>query len=175
MILETKRIYLRKFIFEDLSNLHKIFSDEETMQYYPAPFTLDQTKAWISKNQMRYEKDGYGLWAICLKENNELIGDCGLVKQTVDDNEEVEIGYHINKEYWSQGFGSEAAIGCRDYGFYELGLNRLISIINPTNMPSIKVAEKMGFKKEKESFIFNKTHFIYSGKRENELQQEEIR
>lgn len=79
---------------------------------------------------------------------------------------EVEIGYHVNKEYWSRGFASEAAKGCRDYGFDQLGLLKLISIIDPNNMPSIRVAEKIGFRKEKESFIFNKNHSIYSGSKE---------
>jgi [ribosomal protein S5]-alanine N-acetyltransferase len=101
-----------------------------------------------------------------LKETNELICDCGLVKQKVDGRTEVEIGYHINKKYWSKGFASEAAKGCKEYGFFQLGLNKEISIIDPRNIPSIRVAEKIGFTKEKESFIFNKNHYIYSRSKE---------
>jgi [ribosomal protein S5]-alanine N-acetyltransferase len=166
IILETKRLYLRHYKEEDMHYLHSIFSDSETMEYYPAPFTTEQTQNWIKRNQERYQEDGYGLWGICLKETNELIGDCGLVKQKVDGRTEVEIGYHINKKYWSKGFAAEAAKSCKEYGFYQLGLNKLISIIDPRNIPSIRVAEKIGFSKEKDFFIFNKNHDIYSGSKE---------
>lgn len=166
IIINTERLYLRPFRQEDLDALHFIFSDAETMAYYPSPFSLEQTQNWIKKNQKRYEEDGYGLWGVCLKETDELIGDCGLVKQRVDRRTEVEIGYHINKKYWSKGYATEAAEGCKEYGFYQLGLNHLISIIDPGNVPSIRVAEKIGFTKEKESFIFDKNHYIYSRTRD---------
>jgi ribosomal-protein-alanine N-acetyltransferase len=162
IILETERLYLRQYRKEDIHSLHSIFSDTETMEYYPTPFSLERTQNWVKKNQERYEEDGYGLWGVCLKETHELIGDCGLVKQKVDGSTEVEIGYHINKKYWSKGFATEAANGCKKYGFYQLGLNRLISIIDPRNVPSMRVAKKIGLIKEKESFIFNKKHYIYA-------------
>lgn len=166
IILKTERLYLRQYRKEDINSLHSIFSDAETMEFYPAPFSLEQTQNWIKKNQERYEEDGYGLWGVCLKETNELIGDCGLVKQKVDGITEVEIGYHINKKYWSKGFATEAAKACKEYGFYKLGLNNLISIIDPRNVSSMRVAEKIGFEKEKESFVFDKNHYIYSGTRD---------
>ncbi len=147
VILETERLFLRQYKEEDMPFLHSIFSDSETMKYYPAPFSFEQTQNWIKKNQERYQEDGYGLWGICLRETDELIGDCGLVKQKVDDKTEVEIGYHINKKYWSKGIASEAAKGCKEYGFYQLGLIKLISIIDPRNIPSIRVVEKIGFTK----------------------------
>ncbi|MEH7380891.1 GNAT family N-acetyltransferase [Bacillus sp. JJ1533] len=163
IILETERLYLRQYDEYDIYSLHTIFSDPETKEYYPAPFTFEQSQNWIKRNQERYLEDGFGLWGICLKETNELIGDCGLVKQKVDGKTEIEIGYHINKEFWSKGFATEAAKGCKEYGFYQLGLKKLISIIDPRNLPSIRVAEKIGFTKEKKSFIFDKYHNIYSG------------
>lgn len=161
-IFETERFYIREFTNEDFPFLHEIFSDTETMKHYPAPFSFEQTENWIARNKCRYSQDGFGLWAVCLKETDEVIGDCGLVKQLVDDKEEIEIGYHINKKYWSKGFATEAAYGSKKYGFQRLGLKRLISIIAPENLPSRRVAEKIGFTLEKESFIFNKTHLIYS-------------
>lgn len=163
MILETERLYLRELKQEDLDRLHAIFSDEETMRFYPAPFTREQTGQWIKKNQERYRKDGFGLWGVCLKETDELIGDCGLVRQTVDGRTEIEIGYHIHKKYWSRGFATEAAKACKAYGFHQLHFNKLICLIDPKNIPSIRVAEKIGFTKEKEVFIFGKNHAVYSG------------
>ncbi len=163
MILETERLYLRELKQEDLDRLHAIFSDEETMRFYPAPFTREQTGQWIKKNQERYRKDGFGLWGVCLKETDELIGDCGLVRQTVDGRTEIEIGYHIHKKYWSRGFATEAAKACKAYGFHQLHFHKLICLIDPKNIPSIRVAEKIGFTIEKEVFIFGKIHAVYSG------------
>ncbi|WP_419150248.1 GNAT family N-acetyltransferase [Lysinibacillus xylanilyticus] len=151
--METERLELRELHDDNISVLYAIFSDAETMKYYPSPFNLEQTKNWIKKNKQRYQEDGYGLWAVYLKESNELIGDCGLVKQIVDGKTEVEVGYHIHKKYWSKGYATEAAKSCVEYGFSQLGQDKLISIIDPKNGPSIRVAEKNGFMKEKETFI----------------------
>ncbi|MFD0589042.1 GNAT family N-acetyltransferase [Paenibacillus sp. GCM10027627] len=161
-IVETPRLLLRKFRQEDAASLHPIFSDAETMAFYPAPFDWEKTEHWIEKNQNRYIHDGYGLWAMCLKETGEVIGDCGLIKQQVDDKEETEIGYHLHKKYWSQGLATEAAKACRDYGFYTLGLAKLISIIDPEHSASIRVAERIGLTFEKQAFIFDRLHSIYS-------------
>jgi [ribosomal protein S5]-alanine N-acetyltransferase len=163
VVLETKRLVLRQFSAEDITPLHSIFSDRETMEFYPAPFSLQQTQDWVKRNQERYMKDGFGLWAVCLKETNEVAGDCGLVKQNINGRTEVEIGYHMNKKYWLKGYASEAAEACKEYGFNQLALNRLVTIIDPRNAASIRVAEKIGFKKEKEEMIFGKNHLIYSG------------
>ena len=104
---------MRQYKDDDFTSLHTIFSDVETMEYYPTPFSMVKTYDWIVRNQSRYKSDGFGLWAVCSKETEELIGDCGLVKQTLDGRIEVEIGYHINKRYWSKGFASEAAAASR--------------------------------------------------------------
>lgn len=162
IIFETERLLLREYNENDITILHSILSDAETMKYYPSPFNLEQTKNWIEKNIKRYQEDGYGLWAVCLKESNELIGDSGLVKQIVHGKTEVEIGYHIDKKHWSKGYATEAAKGCMEYAFSHLNQEKLISIIDSNNKASIRVAEKNGFTKEKEAFIFNKAHHIYS-------------
>ncbi|WP_397538690.1 GNAT family N-acetyltransferase [Rummeliibacillus pycnus] len=162
LILKTKNLYLREYRNEDLPSLHAIFSDAETMKYYPAPFSIEKTRKWIETNQNRYTQDGYGLWSVCLKDTNEVIGDCGLTKQQVDGKFEVEIGYHINKKYWGKGYATEAATSCKEFGLNQLGLKKLICIIDPQNKQSIRVAEKIGFLFEKEAFVFNKLHNIYS-------------
>ncbi|MFA9556838.1 GNAT family N-acetyltransferase [Evansella sp. AB-rgal1] len=161
-VLVTNRLQLREFTEADVPSLHAIFSDVETMKYYPAPFDYEKTVKWVERNQKRYIEDGHGLWAVCLKEMGQLIGDCGLVKQVVDGKMEVEIGYHINKNYWSKGYGTEAAHACKEYAFSNLGLHKVISIIDPWNIPSCRVAEKIGLTVEKAAWVFQKWHVIYS-------------
>ncbi|ERN53637.1 GNAT family N-acetyltransferase [Alkalihalophilus marmarensis] len=168
LTLETERLTIRPFTKEDIPALHTIFSDPETMQHYPAPFSYEKTKSWVEKNLQRYQKDGHGLWAVCFRETGEVIGDCGLVTQQVEGKKEIELGYHINKKHWSKGYATEAAVACRDYGFQQLKVDRLISLIVPKNKPSIRVAEKIGFGREKEVLIFYKYHYIYAGFRQHE-------
>lgn len=147
--IETMRLVMREFQDEDIPALYQLFSDAETMEYYPAPFSLPKTKEWVQRNQESYKKNGFGLGAVHLKDSKQCIGDCGLVAQVVDGEPEVEVGYHINKKYWSKGYATEAAQACAEYGFHQLGLQRLISIIDPKNTASIRVAEKNGFRKKR--------------------------
>lgn len=144
MFLETKRLTLREMVPDDLEDLFKIFSDPETMRFHPQPFDRTMTQVWIERSQQRYARDGLGLWALLLKNSGELIGDCGLLWQEVDGVEELEIGYHVRRDWWGQGLGTESARACRDYGFQHCLCNRLISLIHPDNWASRRVAEKNG-------------------------------
>ncbi|WP_223068372.1 GNAT family N-acetyltransferase [Paenibacillus caui] len=160
--METERLYLREYEPEDFTALHDIFSDPETMRFYPSAFTPDQTRKWIARNQERYMADGFGLWAVCLKETGQLIGDSGLIRQNINGKVEVEIGYHLDKREWGKGYATEAAAGCKRYAFDFLKLNKVVSIIDPGNRSSIKVAERTGLKLERQERIFNKMHSIYA-------------
>ena len=143
MVLETERLILREFHAEDVDALTKVISDPETMSYYPAPFDRTGVKEWIERNQRRYARDGHSLWAMILRGDRELIGDCGLVRQDVDGEPLVEIGYHVRRDLWRNGYATEAARACRDYGFSRLQAERLISLIRSDNQASRRVAEKL--------------------------------
>lgn len=99
VILETERLIIRELDLTDTKELLKILSDKETMKYYPAPFSKSQVIDWINWNIDNYSKYGHGLWAVLLKENNLLIGDCGITMQEIDGEILAEVGYHINKNY----------------------------------------------------------------------------
>jgi RimJ/RimL family protein N-acetyltransferase len=143
-ILQTQRLSLREFVPEDVNALAAILSDLETA---------------------RYKNDGYGLWAMILNSTGELIGDCGLVRQTVDGTDEVEIGYHVRRDQWGHGYASEAARACRDYGFANLKVDKLISLIRPENIASRRVAEKNGMTIWKEVTRVNLLHYVYAIRR----------
>jgi [ribosomal protein S5]-alanine N-acetyltransferase len=164
--LHTPRLSLREFEFEDVDALASILSDAETMRYYPMPFDRAAVADWIQRNRTRYANDGFGLWAMILKASFELIGDCGLVRQTVDGLDEIEIGYHVRRDLWGQGYASEAARACRDFGFANLKVDRLISLIRPENMQSRRVAEKNGMTIWKEVTRANLLHYVYAIKRD---------
>jgi [ribosomal protein S5]-alanine N-acetyltransferase len=161
-VVQTKRLSLREFVPEDFDALALILSDPETMRYYPAPFDRAAVADWIQRNRTRYANDGYGLWAMILNSTHELIGDCGLVCQTVDGVDEIEIGYHVRRDLWGQGYATEAARACRDYGFANLAVDRLISLIRPENLASRRVAEKNGMTIWKEVIRANLLHYVYA-------------
>ena len=140
---------LRAYTHDDLDDVAEMFADEELMRFYSRPKSRAESLAWIEWNLRLYEKHGFGLWVMESLDGSEFLGDCGLTPQTVDGVIDIEVGWHTVRTQWNQGFASEAASACRDHAFGELALRRLISIIEPTNIASRRVAEKIGMKIEK--------------------------
>jgi [ribosomal protein S5]-alanine N-acetyltransferase len=166
IMVDTPRLILREFCNEDADALAAVIGDPETMRFYPAPLDRTGVEEWIARNRRRYAKDGHGLWAMVLKSNGEMIGDCGLTVQNVDRVDEIEIGYHVRRDLWGQGLAAEAARACRDYGFARLPVEHVISIIRPENLPSRRVAEKNGMAIWKEEMRKGFLHLIYSIRRD---------
>ena len=161
IILETARLILREFLSNDVDALAKVICDPETMKYYPVSFDRTATVEWIERNRRRYQADGFGLWAMVLKGSGELIGDCGLTRQDLNGTSEIEIGYHVRRDFWGRGLATEAARACRDYGFANLPVDRLISLIRPENLPSRRVAEKNGMRIIREISWRGLQHYVY--------------
>ena len=115
--METKRLLFRKIEQSDFDNLKNIISDPETMKFYPKPYDDNGVQRWIDWCLACYERRGFGLFAIILKEKNIFIGDCGITLQNINGKEVFEIGYHINKKYWNKGYASEASQFMKDYFF----------------------------------------------------------
>ena len=149
-MIETERLLLRPYTLSDFDSLYEILSDPETMQHYPAPFDADRTRNWIAWNLDNYEKYGFGLWAVVLKETGEFIGDCGITLQNIDGEILPEIGYHIHKKYWRRGFAKEAARAIRDWGFRNTQYDIFYSYMKYTNIGSWSTALANGMKKVKE-------------------------
>lgn len=144
-MLKTERLILREMIKEDFAALYEIFSNSEVMRYYPAPLDKEKTENWILRNQKRYKEDGFGLWSVILKEENRVIGDCGITLQNIHGQMLPEVGYRIHPDYQKRGYASEAAAACLAYGFDELGFEKMFSYMKYTNVPSMKTAMKNGF------------------------------
>ena len=149
-MIETNRLILRKMTYDDFDALYEIFSDAETMAHYPAPFDRDKVMNWIKWNIDNYEKYGFGLWAVVLKETGKVIGDCGLTMQNIDNEILPEIGYHIHKNYQRNGYGSESARAVRDWAFENTAYDCIYSYMKYTNTASYSTAIANGMKKVKE-------------------------
>ncbi len=161
-VLETGRLFLRRMETNDVDNLMGIFSDPEAMRYYPATKSREEAEGWIRWVRDSYEENGFGLYAAILKESGAFAGQCGLIPQEVKGEREVEIGYLFLRKFWGKGLATEAATACRDYGFDHLGLDRLVSLIDPANLASRRVAEKVGMKLEERVEKWGKTICVYA-------------
>ena len=82
-VVQTERLVLRPFTLEDRDLLLKVFVDVDAQRFYPEMAKADMATKWIQRNLERYETDGVGLWALCLRETRELVGDCGLVRVSI--------------------------------------------------------------------------------------------
>ena len=143
-MIETKRLILREMSQTDFTDLCKILQDDEVMYAYEGAFTLEETQRWLDNQIRRYKEDGFGLWAVLLKESGIMIGQCGLSMQDYKENKILEIGYLFQKEHWHQGYASEAAIACKEYAFDKLNAKEVYSIIRDTNIASQNVAIRNG-------------------------------
>lgn len=151
-ILETQRLVLRHQVPDDLDSLWAIYCDPEMVRYIPdAPTSYNEAREELEWHQHGHpHHPELGLWATVLKENGKFIGRCGLLPWDLDGRQEVEVAYLITREYWGQGLGTEAARGIVRYATGVLGLTRLVSLIDPQNLASRRVAEKIGMQLEKE-------------------------
>ena len=84
MHLETPRLILREMTDDDFTVLYRVLGDAHLMCYYPYPFDEARVRSWIARNRERYRVFGFGLWAVCLKDTGEMIGDCGLSMQWIN-------------------------------------------------------------------------------------------
>ena len=146
MVIETERLYLREMTNEDFSALYKVLADTNIMQHYPYTFDEKRVRCWIERNIERYRILGFGLWAVCLKETDEMIGDCGLTMQIINGEIKPEIGYHIRADKQLKGYAKEATIAVRDWTFNNTPFNVIYSYMKHTNEPSYKTAISYGCK-----------------------------
>lgn len=169
MIFETERLSLREMNQDDFSSLCKILQDEKTMYAYNGASSNTEVQEWLDRQIARYQKYGFGLWAVILKETGDMIGQCGITMQPWKDQEVLEIGYLFRRDYWHKGFATEAAKACKEYAFTVLHAQEICSIIRDTNLPSQHVALRNGMKSidtwTKHYRGVDMPHFLFSVKR----------
>lgn len=144
MIPDTKRLHFRELRQSDFAALCRILQDEETMYAYNGAFDDGLVQDWLDRQIARYQRYGFGLWALIHKETGDLIGQFGLTMQPWKNRELLEIGYLLRRDCWHMGFATEAALACKAYAFDVLGADAVYSIIRDNNLPSQRVARRSG-------------------------------
>ena len=149
-ILKTNRLILRKLTFDDVDRIYQILSDPITMQFWPKPFDYEGAERWVKRSIDAYRDLGFGRYAVILKSSGELIGDCGYMRTKVNGVEENDLGYILDKKFWNQGFATEAAKACLQYGLEVLKMKRIVASMETKNLASKAVAENIGLRLEQE-------------------------
>ena len=161
MLIETNRLIIERFKTSDISDWAKIESDANVRRFVDGKIlSFEEARKYVEMNIRQYQKIGYGRYAVRLKENRNLIGICGFLKE----NYGVDFGYRYSKISWGKGFGFEAAKVVINYGFSELGLDKVVGLTAEKNFGSIRILEKLDFKLQ-EKILFNKTKamkYIYT-------------
>lgn len=149
MELQTSRLILRPFRADDLDTLADLMANPEFMRFSLGLYTREQTQAILQKFLSWNEAGLPSPFAVILRENPGVLGYCGFLHHP-EVPEEVEIGYRLDSAYWNRGLITEATRAVRDYAFIDLKLPRVISLVHPDNIPSRRVAEKIGMTVEKQ-------------------------
>lgn len=164
IIFETPRLILRHQVLADLDDLWALYCNPNITRFIPdAPRSREE-----AGEELEWHMDGHpknpdlGLWATIHKESGKFIGRCGLLPWEIDGQSEIEVAYTIAEAYQGQGLGSEAAQAILNYGFEKLNLTRLICLIDEENIPSRRVAEKIGMSFEKEGRDESGKFLVYS-------------
>lgn len=151
---------LRHFHMLDREPMYRVFGDAEVMRFGDGAQTREWVDAWLRTCLERYYQTwGFGPYAVVEKHSQGVIGYCGLFYfPDVNGQPEVEIGYRLARSAWGRGFATEAALAVRDYAFQTLGMKRLIALIDPSNLASVRVAEKIGMHYETDVMFEGYTH-----------------
>ena len=159
-LLATERLFLRHFHILDREPLYQIFGDAQVMRFGEGVQTMEWVQAWLVTCLERYYQTwGFGPYAVVQQENRSVIGYCGLFFfPDIGGQPEVEIGYRFARSAWGHGYATEAALAVRHYAFDTLGLRRLIAMIDPSNVASIRVAERIGMHYEKDIMLEGYSH-----------------
>ncbi len=165
--LQSERLKTRKLTEADIAIWEEFFESPEATEFLNlASLGLNSNHEYsthmIRKQLDRYEEKRFGLQVLIDKKTNNFIGLCGLLAQDIEGKIEIEVGYHILKKYWGQGYATEAAKLFFDYAFKNELANSIISIIDPGNIKSQRVAQKNGLTLHKQTkWMDNMDVYIY--------------
>jgi [ribosomal protein S5]-alanine N-acetyltransferase len=158
--LETERLLMRPLTPGDLDAVHAVFSDPLVMQYLVGGACgLDASRAKLTSYIAHQETHGFSKWAVVERVSGAVIGDCGL--KVLEDGPDVELGFHLARQYWGRGYATEAATACLDWGFENLDRNRIVAIVDPRNAASVRVLEKIGMSRHGWATHFGRDWHLY--------------
>lgn len=167
----TDRLRLRPYRPDDAQAMFAVFGDPEVMRYSMsgADPTIESTQARIQKLMDHQNLFGFSLWVVEDRSTGAILGDCGL--KQLEEGPEIEVGYRFAKPHWGHGYASEAAAASVQHGFAALGLARIVAVVEPPNVASRKVLEKIGLKYQCLAHYYGRPMSYFAADREAFLAQ----
>lgn len=149
VFIETQQLLLRQWEMEDAIDYAAMNADPILMEHFPNTLSSEESLKHLLKMQSAIQSQGYGLFAIEIKESGHFIGFTGLSHPSFksDFTPCVEIGWRIARPYWRNGYAFQAARACLDFGFNQIGLSSIFSFTAISNIPSENLMVKLGMQK----------------------------
>jgi RimJ/RimL family protein N-acetyltransferase len=147
LVLETERLVLRPFTTDDAPFILTLLNEPSFLRYIgdKKVRTLEDARQYLLNGPIAsYERNGFGLCLVELKDSQTAIGMCGLLKR--EELPDPDIGFAFLPDFWNKGFAFEAAAAVMNDARARLKLNRILAIVNPDNYASIKFLERLGLK-----------------------------
>lgn len=161
VILETPRLLLREMTPRDIDFIAAMMAHAEVNYYYERQFTRADSETWLDRQLERYRRDGKGLWLVLERATGRPVGQVGLAFQHVDGERHPEIGWLLDRAYWGLGYATEAGAATRDAAFNEWGYDHVISLIRPVNLPSQRVARRIGMTEGRRVMFHGYEHCVF--------------
>lgn len=160
--LVTERLTLRPFTMNDREELFTITQEPNIFQYFPtkAAWAMEKVEKAIQHQIDHWRQFGYGLWAVTLTNTGQLMGWCGL--EFLPEMNETEVGYLLSREFWGQGYATEAAKASVHFGLHEIELKEIIGLTDPQNIASQRVLEHCGLVFTRSAQYFGVEMFRYA-------------
>lgn len=159
VVISTERLLLRHLQEQDDEALYGVFGDPEVMQYGDGIQSREWVRNWLQKSMTQYRQRRFGPYVVVEKNSGNVIGYCGLFYfPNINGKPEVEIGYRLVRSAWGKGYATEAARAVCEHAFKNLGISRLIALIDPSNVASLRVAEKIGMHYDQDVMLKGYSH-----------------
>lgn len=164
--LETERLVLRMFRESDTDAYAEMVADPEVMRFLGGGQPVPRAEAWRNMAMIlgHWRLRGYGMWAVEEKEGGEMVGRVGCWRP--EGWPGLEVGWTLRRRFWGRGYATEAARASLAYAFDVLGQTRVISLIAPANVNSVRVAERLGQRPDGEWDVFGTKVTVYAVTRE---------
>jgi RimJ/RimL family protein N-acetyltransferase len=145
-MIETSRLRLRDWREEDIPMFAAMCADPDVMKHFPALLSYADADAQARRIRAELDRNGWGLWAVEVKDDTPFIGFVGLSRPSF--RGDVEVGWRLAKRAWGHGYATEAARAAVEYGFSEIELDEIVSFTVPANLPSQRVMERIGMTRD---------------------------
>ena len=146
--LVTPRLIVRDYTMADLDDVSEILADPEVFWWVKEPFTRERSRRWLTDEMASWRRDGTGRGAVVLRHTGKVIGGAGLVWRDLDSGLEIELGYHLHRGFWGQGYATEAGAALLAHA-RERDVRHVISLIYVDNARSAGVARRLGMRPER--------------------------